>query len=118
MRGSTLPTGAAKKARNYTGGNIFSQALRKVMISFGIASRYLEGSAGAMIGATLFAVAAIFSYVRPYRTQKICMIIFSLLIMLAGMYKARSALGEQLGAQRYYYVGSVLVLWFVCCLRA
>jgi hypothetical protein len=90
--------------------------LRKVMTSFGIASRYLEGTAGVVIGATLFAVAAIFSYVRPYRTQKICMIIFSLSIMLAGMYKARSALGEQLGAQRHYYVGSVLVLWFVCCL--
>ena len=92
--------------------------LRRIMTTFSVASRHLEGLSGAAVGTICLAVAAVLACMRPYRTQKIFMLLFSLLIAIGGMYKFRDALAGQISGQRYFYVASVFSLWFICCLSA
>ena len=92
--------------------------LRRIMTTFSVASRHLEGLSGATVGTICLAVAAVLACIRPYRTQKIFMLLFSLLIVIGGMYKFRDALAGQISGQRYFYAASIFSLWFICCLSA
>jgi len=80
------------------------------------APRVFRGDAGAVTGLLLLAAAAVLAVRAPYRTQKIFMLLFAGAIAVSGMYKFRAALGTQLLAQRYFYAGSIFLLWFICCL--
>jgi hypothetical protein len=95
-----------------------SLPLRKIMTTLSAASRYFDGVSGVSIGAILVTIAGVLACMRPYRAQKIFMLLFSLLVVVGGLYKFRHALGGQTGAQRYYYAASVFTLWFICCLSA
>lgn len=86
------------------------------MTTFGPASDLFRGTSGAVLGLILLATAAVLSWLPPYRTQKLFMLFFALAIAVSGMYKFRAALETQYSSQRYFYAGSVLALWFVCCL--
>lgn len=87
------------------------------MTTFGpSASELFQGTGGAILGLILLAAATAFSFRKPYRTQKILMLLFALAIAVSGMYKFRAALETQLNSQRYFYAGSVFALWFLCCL--
>jgi hypothetical protein len=88
----------------------------RVMTTFGPVSGWFSGIGGVAI-ASIFIVAGIVLACRtPYRTQKIFMLLFAGAIAFSGMYKFRAALESQLPAQRYFYVGSVFSLWFICCI--
>jgi hypothetical protein len=90
----------------------------KQILTFGIAFRHLQGLTGAIIGAACVVTAAVLACRRPYRTQKIFILLFSLLIAFGGMYKFHNDIASQAGAQRYFYIASVFSLWFICCLSA
>jgi hypothetical protein len=106
------PVGAAP----YSWTLWFTLPLTKFLTTFQANFRALDGLFGIAI-AVLFATAAtILGWLRPYRTQKLFMIIFSITIALSGMYKFRAALGGQIYAQRYFYFGCVFSIWFLCCL--
>jgi len=93
--------------------------LSHIMSTFGPdVSGLFDGVPGAVLGCATAAAAAFLASMRPYRTQKIFMLFFAVAIAVAGMYKFRSALATQVGAQRYFYVGSVFCLWFICCISA
>jgi hypothetical protein len=86
------------------------------MTTFGPASGWFRGINGVAI-ASIFLVAAVALANRaPYRMQKIFILIFALAVAISGMYKFRAALDSQLSAQRYFYIGSVFSLWFICCI--
>jgi hypothetical protein len=88
-----------------------------IMTSFRILPRFFTGSGGAILGLIVLAAAAALASQRPYRAQKIFILMFSLLIAFSGMYKFRGMLGAPGGiGSRYFYPGSVMLLWFVCCL--
>jgi hypothetical protein len=88
------------------------------MTTFGTASELFQGVAGVILGAVLLAVAVALACQPPYRSQKLFMLFFALVIALSGMYKFRVALGTQtqFTSQRYFYPGAVFALWFICCL--
>jgi hypothetical protein len=90
--------------------------LRSVMTTFSATSRHLEGISGAAIGLFALSAAVVLACRRPYRTQKLFMVLFSLLIMFGGMFKFKYDLASQIGGQRYFYAASVFALWFLCCL--
>jgi hypothetical protein len=83
-----------------------------------ITTRHIEGLTGAIIGGAGVVTATVLACRRPYRTQKIFMLLFSLLIAVGGMYKFRDDIASQADAQRYFYIASVLSMWFICCLSA
>jgi hypothetical protein len=89
--------------------------LFRIMTTFRIQSPLLLNSTGVVIGITLFVAAIAVSCLKPYRTQKIFMLLLALGIAFSGMLKFRAALESQFGAQRYFYPGSVFSLWFLCC---
>lgn len=86
------------------------------MTTFGSVSKLFRGVQGVVLGSALLLLALIVASMRPYRTQKLFMLFFALMIAIAGMYKFRLALGTQHYAQRYFYAGSIFALWFICCL--
>jgi MFS family permease len=81
--------------------------LIKILTTFNVASHHFEGLSGAAIGAFALSMAVALASLRPYRTQKVFMLIFSLLIMFGGLFKFHHDLAGQTGAQRYFYVASV-----------
>jgi hypothetical protein len=83
---------------------------------FGPVSHLFTGLHGAALGFILFASAIVLALRPPFRMQKIFMILFATAIALGGMYKFRTVLGTQIYATRYYYAGSIFVLWFLCSL--
>jgi hypothetical protein len=70
---------------------------------------------GVAVGIAFLIAAISLAFLEPYRKQKSFMLFFSLFIAVGGMLKFRHSLGTQLGAQRYFYSGSVFALWFLCC---
>lgn len=77
-----------------------------------------KGSSGAILGLTLFVIAAALALRTPYRTQKIFMLLFSLLITTSSMYKQREVLDTLVNTQRYFYAASIFCLWFICCISS
>jgi len=92
--------------------------LSKVMTNFGSAALLFNGIPGVVLGAVCVTAAVALSVLRPYRMQKIFMLLFATLIAAGGMYKYRYALESQVAGQRYFYAGSVFSLWFICCISA
>jgi hypothetical protein len=90
--------------------------LTKFLTTFQANFRVLDGLFGVAVALLFAAAATVLGWFRPYRTQKLFMIIFSTVIALSGMYKFRAALGGQILAQRYFYFGCVFSIWFLCCL--
>jgi hypothetical protein len=88
----------------------------RILTVFGPVSWVFMGLTGAILGILLFVVAVAFACQRPFRTQKIFMIFFATAIALGGLYKFRVDLASQIYATRYFYIGSVFTLWFICCL--
>jgi hypothetical protein len=87
----------------------------RILSVFGPVSHLFTGLHGAALGFILFASAIVLALKPPFRMQKIFMILFATAIALGGMYKFRTVLGTQIYATRYYYAGSIFVLWFLCC---
>lgn len=77
-----------------------------------------KGASCTALALLCLAIAVLLAVRRPYRTQKIFMLLFGVAMAVAGMYKFRAGLATQLGSQRYFYAGSVFALWFICCLAA
>ncbi|WP_426441685.1 hypothetical protein [Bradyrhizobium genosp. P] len=98
----------------------FNLPASRIMTTFGGLSPKLSnmfaGISGVLLTVALLTLAMFLAWQRPYRTQKLFMIAFSLCIMIGGMYKFRVALDTQVSANRYFYVASVFSLWFICCL--
>jgi hypothetical protein len=90
--------------------------LKQVMTTFSVASRYLDGMSGAIIGAACLALTAALCAAQPYQRQKTFMLLFSLMIAIGGLYKFHNDIASQATAQRYFYVASVFSLWMICCL--
>jgi len=87
------------------------------MTTFGpAASALFNGLSGAILGLILLSAAIVLACLRPYRQQKLFMLFFALAIAVAGMFKFRAALETQFSSNRYFYVGGVFALWFICCL--
>jgi hypothetical protein len=89
----------------------------QIMTTFGPASDWFHGGTGFALGLVFLTAAATLACQRPYRTQKLFMLILALAIAISGMYKFRAALEGQSGAQRYFYLGAIFSLWFICCLN-
>jgi hypothetical protein len=96
----------------------FTMPLTKLLTTFDLQHRALNGPIGVGVALLLAAAVTALSLLRPYQKQKLFMIIFATAITLSGMYKFRAALGGQIYAQRYFYVGSVFSIWFLCCLAS
>lgn len=94
----------------------FTLPLTKLLTTFQIHLRALNGPIGIAVASVLAATVLTFGWLRPYRTQKLFMIIFANAVTFGGMYKFRAALEGQTGAQRYFYIGCVFSIWFLCCL--
>ena len=87
-----------------------------IMTSFRPLPHFFKGLGGAILGLIVLAAAAALARQRPYRAQKIFILIFSLLIAFSAMYKFRGMLDAPAGiGERYFYPGSVMLLWFICC---
>jgi hypothetical protein len=76
-----------------------------------------------LTGDTVFSVSLLFvllacisSTREPYRLQKIFMLYLGSAIAVSGMMKLRSELPLLAMSDRYFYVGNVFALWWVCCL--
>jgi hypothetical protein len=69
-----------------------------------------------LVSVLLVLLAFIFSTREPYRLQKVFMLYLGSAIAISGMMKFRSALPLVATSDRYFYVGSIFVLWSVCCL--
>lgn len=78
-------------------------------------SRLVDGPLGIIVGVLLLCLALIGSCTGPYRDQKRCMVVLAVGIALGGMYKFRVALDTQTSATRYFYFGSIFLLWTLCC---
>lgn len=87
----------------------------RMLTVFGPMSRLFTGLQGAVVGLLLLAAVIALACRLPFRTQKIFMVLFATAIALGGMYKFRVDLAPQIAATRYFYVGSVFTLWFICC---
>jgi hypothetical protein len=96
----------------------FTMPLTKLLTTFDLQHRALHGPVGVAVALLLAAAVLALSLLRPYRQQKLFMIIFATAISLAGMYKFRAALAGQVNAQRYFYIGCVFSIWFLCCLAS
>jgi hypothetical protein len=88
----------------------------QMLTVFGPLSRVFTGLSGAALSLILLAAVIALACRPPFRTQKIFMVLFATAIALGGMYKFRVDLGSQVYATRYFYIGSVFTLWFICCL--
>jgi hypothetical protein len=88
----------------------------QVMTTFLNASRIFNGFSGAVIGVLCLVSAAVLACLQPYRQHKIFMLLFAIGIAAAGMHKFRDSLATQVTAQRYFYIGAVFSLWFICCI--
>jgi hypothetical protein len=90
----------------------------KLMTDFGPFSRAFHGLQGALIALAFTAIAILLACIKPYRTQKIFVLFFAAIITVSGMYRVRDILNVLADgtSTRYFYVGSVLVIWFICCL--
>jgi hypothetical protein len=86
------------------------------MTTFGPLSQGFQGTGGVVTGCMLLVAATVVASQRPYRTQKLFMLFFAVMIVASGLYKFRVALATQYASQRYFYFGSVFALWFICCL--
>jgi hypothetical protein len=84
--------------------------------TFSVPAKIFQNGTGAAIGASCLLIAVALACVPPYRTQKILMLLFASLIAVSGMHKLGDGLASQAAAQRYYYVGAVFSLWFICCI--
>jgi hypothetical protein len=60
------------------------------------------------------AAAIIFAARKPYRAQKIFMLAFAGMVVVAGMQKSGVDFDESFGL-RYFYIAAVMVPWFICC---
>jgi hypothetical protein len=96
----------------------FTMPLTKLLTTIGLQHRALDGLVGVGMALLLAAAVMALSLLRPYRKQKLFMIIFATAITLSGMYKFRAALAGQIYAQRYFYIGCVFTIWFLCCLAS
>lgn len=85
---------------------------------FGPASNIFEGIKGFAVAALCTVLIAILALGKPFRDQKIAMIFLAAAIAFGGMWKFHAALGTQISSQRYFYCGSVFLIWFICCLSA
>ena len=94
----------------------FNMPLSQVMTIFGPVSSIFQGIGGVALAIIFIVLAIALACQPPYRTQKLFMFFFATAIAVGGMYKFRNALGTQVFAQRYFYVGSVFSLWFICCM--
>jgi hypothetical protein len=88
----------------------------RILTIFGRLSRLFTGVPGAVLGVLLFVGVGMFAARPPFRTQKIFMVFFATAIVVAGMYKFRASLEVVADTTRYFYIGSVFSLWFLCCL--
>lgn len=96
----------------------FTLPLLKLLTTFQIPARGLSQPwSGVPIAIVVLSAIVFLSFLKPYRLQKAFMIVFGLSIALSGMYKFRMALESQIPAQRYFYVGCVFSLWFLCCIK-
>lgn len=89
---------------------------RQIATVFGPASTLFDGIPGLIIGLLCMAAAAVLALRRPFVTQKLFMCFLTAVIVTSGMWKFRDALGTQVGAQRYFYAGSIFLIWFILCL--
>jgi hypothetical protein len=94
----------------------FTLPLWKYSTTFGLDGWKLDGAMGTMVAITLLLAAILLAARGPYRQQKLSMLVFALLIAVAGMHKFRVDLESQWSAQRYFYPGCIFSLWFICCL--
>jgi hypothetical protein len=85
---------------------------------FGPVANIFEGVGGFVSAALCTVLIAALALRRPFRDQKIAMIAFAAAIAFGGMWKFHVALGTQILAQRYFYCGSIFLIWFICCLSA
>jgi hypothetical protein len=90
----------------------------KWMTDFGPFSRCFHGLHGAIIGLACTVMAIWLACKKPYRTQKIFILFFAAIIAVSGMHRFHAVLDATAGDQttRYFYAGSVLIIWFICCL--
>lgn len=88
----------------------------QIATTFGVYGRPFDGWWGASIGAALILAGVAIAGVRPYRLQKLFILLFGLSIAIGGLYKYREALPSQANAMRYFYIASVFALWFICCM--
>ena len=88
----------------------------RILTVFGPVSRMFTGLYGAVLAIFLFVGTVALARQPPFRTQKIFMVLFATAIALCGMYKFRVDLAGQIHATRYFYIGSIFTLWFLCCL--
>jgi hypothetical protein len=88
----------------------------RILTVFGPVSWAFADLHGAVLGVLLFVAAFALACRPPFRTPKIFMILFATAIAIGGMYKFRVDLAGQIHATRYFYIGSIFILWFICCL--
>jgi hypothetical protein len=95
----------------------FELPLMRVAESFGPkAVDVFSGGIGLITASAAATLAVVFAMRPPYRMAKIFMLIFALGVMYSGMLKFHQNLDVLKAAgQRYFYIGSVLLLWFICC---
>jgi hypothetical protein len=67
----------------------------------------------------LAVIAGALAWRQPYRMQKLFMLFFGSAVAASGMWKCRADLATLAsGGSRYFYIGDVFALWFLCCLAA
>lgn len=77
-----------------------------------------HGTWGVLLILVLAAIVAWLAALRPYRSQKISMLLFSGAIAVTGMIKYRESLPVLESTQRYFYASSIFIVWFACCCAA
>lgn len=63
------------------------------------------------------AAALWFAFRKPYRIEKLAMLMFATLILYSGLYKYRAHI-EYFSNDRYLFAGAVFSVWFFCLLAA
>ena len=89
---------------------------RQILSVFPLLSDRIDGWVGVAIGLLVLVLAIVACLTGPYRDQKRAMLFLSACIAQGGMMKFRVALDTQATATRYFYLGSIFVLWALCCL--
>jgi hypothetical protein len=88
----------------------------QIFTTFGPASQLFNGVSGFILGVGCILLFAALALKPPFSAQKLAMLFLASSIALGGMWRNRSALETQFDGMRYFYCGSVFVLWFLCCL--
>lgn len=89
---------------------------RQILTTFGPVSVLFDGVSGFILGSGLIVLFAVLALKQPYRAQRLAMLFLASAIVAGGLWKQRNDLVTQFAGTRYFYCGSVFVLWFICCI--